>query len=138
MKTYSTDLRCKLAQTYERHLGSQRTLADAFGVSHSFVKKGLRRYRMPGQVVPKPHTRGPKPRLNAAAHAMLRDLARAQPDSTLEELCARLAAATGIQVSVPTMCRMRQRLGFPQKQSRSTAVNGIRRVSNRCTQPIKR
>jgi len=120
MKAYSTDLRCKLVQAYERHLGSQRALTDVFGVSHSFVKKVLRRYRMTGQLAPKPHVGSQKPRLDAAAHAVLRDLVGPQPDSTLEELCTRIAAATGIQASLPTMCRMRQRLGFPQKQSRST------------------
>lgn len=84
MKAYSTDLRCKLVQAYERHLGSQRALTDVFGVSHSFVKKVLRRYRMTSQLAPKPHVGSQKPRLDAAAHAVLRDLVGPQPDSTLE------------------------------------------------------
>jgi transposase len=131
MKAYSTDLRRKLVQACEQRLGSQRTLADAFGVSPSFVKKVLRRYRTTGQLTPKPLTGGQKPRLDAAAYAMLRDMARAQPNSTLEELCTRVAAATGIQVSVPTMCRILQRFGISRKRRIGCAANG-------CAQSIKR
>jgi transposase len=123
MKTYSIDLRRKLVQAYEHRLGSQRALADAFGVSPSFVKKVLRRYRTTGQLTPKPLTGGQKPRLDATAQAMLQGMVQAQPNSTLEGLCTRVAAATGIRVSVPTMCRVLQRLGISRKQSRSTPVS---------------
>src|SRR5262245_56003054 len=123
MKTYSTDLRRKLVQAYEHRVGSQRALADAFGVSPSFVKKVLRRYRATGQLTPKPLTGGQKPRLDATAQAMLQGMVQAQPNSTLEGLCTRIAAATGIRVSVPTLCRVLQRLGISRKQSRSTPVS---------------
>ena len=123
MKTYSTDLRRKLVQAYEHCVGSQRALADAFGVSPSFVKKVLRRYRTTGQLTPKPPTGGQKPRLDATAQAMLQGMVQAQPNSTLEGLCTRVAAATGIRVSVPTMCRVLQRLGISRRQSRSTPVS---------------
>jgi transposase len=138
MQSYSTDVRRQLVQAYERRLGSQRALANAFGVSPSFVKKVLRRYRTTGERTPKPPTGGQKPRLDAAAHGMLRGLVRAQPESTLEELCTRVAATTGIQGSVPTMCRMLQRLGLSRQQSRSTSVSRIRRTANRHTQPHTR
>jgi transposase len=121
MKSYSTDVRYQLVQAYQRRLGSQRALADAFGVSPSFVKKVLRRYRTTGHLTPKPPTGGQKPRLDAAAQAMLRGLVRARPESTLEELCTRVATTTGIQVSVSTMCRTLQRLGISRRQSRSTS-----------------
>ena len=45
MKSYSTDLRHKIVQAYTRRLGSQRALAELFGVSVSFVAKLLRRPR---------------------------------------------------------------------------------------------
>jgi len=121
MKSYSTDVRYQLVQAYQRRLGSQRALADAFGVSPSFVKKVLRRYRTTGHLTPKPPTGGQKPRLDAAAQAMLRGLVRARPESTLEELCTCVATTTGIQVSVSTMCRTLQRLGISRRQSRSTS-----------------
>jgi len=42
MKTYSTDLRRKLVQAYEHRLGSQRALANAFGVSLGCLKTPFR------------------------------------------------------------------------------------------------
>jgi hypothetical protein len=45
MAAYSIGLRQKIVQAYERRLASQHALADVFGVSLSFIEKGLRRYR---------------------------------------------------------------------------------------------
>jgi len=59
MTSYSTNLRQKIIHAYERHKGSQRTLADLFGVSLSFVEKVLRRHRRTGPVAPKPPVRIP-------------------------------------------------------------------------------
>jgi transposase len=124
MKAYPTDVRRQLVHAYQRRLGSQRALADAFGVSPSFVKKVLRRYRTTGYLTPKPPNGGPKPRFDVAAQAMLQSLVHMQPESTLEELCARLAATTGIQVSVATMCRQLQRLGLSRHQRCSASRRG--------------
>jgi transposase len=131
MKSYSTDLRQKIVQAYTRRLGSQRALAEMFGVSMSFVEKLLRRHRSTGDVAPKPHAGGQKRRLESAAETVIREAVRATPDITLEELCARVADTPGIRVSVPTMCRALQRLGLPRKKSRSMRVNATRRASSR-------
>jgi hypothetical protein len=42
MTAYSIDLRQKILRACERPLGSQRHLADVFGVSLAFVEKVLR------------------------------------------------------------------------------------------------
>jgi transposase len=131
MKSYSTDLRQKIVQAYTRRLGSQRALAEMFGVSMSFVEKLLRRHRSTGDVAPKPHAGGQKRRLESAAETVIREAVRATPDITLEELCSRVADTPGIHVSVPTMCRALQRLGLPRKKSRSMRVNATRRASSR-------
>jgi transposase len=131
MKAYSIDLRHKIIQAYERRLGSQRALADLFGVSVSFVEKLLSRHRRTGAVAPQPHTGGQKRRLEAAAEPVIHAAVRAMPDITLEDLCALVADAHSIRLSVPTMCRALQRLGLPRKKSRSTRVNGTRRASSR-------
>jgi transposase len=131
MNSYSTDLRHKIVQAYARQLGSQRALADLFGVSVSFVEKLLHRHRSTGTVAPKPHAGGHQRRLGAAAETVIRDVVHATPDITLEELCARVADTQGLRVSVPTMCRALQRLGLPRKKSRFTRVSGTRRPSSR-------
>ena len=74
MKAYPTDVRRQLVQAYQRRLGSQRALADAFGVSPSFVKKVLRRYRATGHLMPKPPNGGQKPRLDVTTQTMLQRL----------------------------------------------------------------
>jgi transposase len=101
-------------------MGSQRPLADIFGVSLSFVEKLLRRHRTTGAIAPKPPAGGQRPRLDAAAQAQVRQLVRDQPDAPLEELCAPAADMIGIRVSVPTMCRLVQRFGLLRKTNLST------------------
>lgn len=136
MKSYSADLRHKIVQAYARRLGSQRALADLFGVSVSFVEKLLRRHRHPGTVAPKPHAGGQPRRLAAGAETVIRDAVHATPDITLEELCARVADTRGLRVSVPTMCRTLQRLGLPRKKRRSTPVSATPHASSRCGRPL--
>ena len=131
MPPYSTDLRHKIVRAYERGLGSQRAVAALFEVSLSFVEKLLRRHRTTGQVAPKPHAGGQKPRLEATAQTRIQQWVQEQPDVALDELCTRVAEATGVRVSVPTMCRVLQRLGLPRKKSLSTRVSGTPRVSNK-------
>jgi transposase len=119
MKSYSLDLRQKLLSAHARRLGSQRALADLFGVSLSFVEKLLARQRRTGEIAPKPHRGGPARRLDATAEGLLRRWVQEQPDRTLAELGDRLAAAIGQRVSLPTLCRVLQRLGLPRKKSHS-------------------
>ena len=130
MAAYSIDLRQKILQAYERRLGSQRALAHLFGVSLAFVEKVLRQHRTTGTIAPKPHAGGPRPRLDETTHGMLRQWVHDEPDLTLHELCARIAVATGVRVSGPTMCRVLQRLGLPRNKSHSTRRSGTRRVSS--------
>jgi transposase len=130
MAAYSIDLRQKILRACERQLGSQRALADLFGVSLAFVEKLLRRHRMTGDIAPKPHAGGQRPYLDVAATARVRQLVHDNTDITLEELCARVAGERGVRVSVATMCRVLQRLGLPRKKSRSTPASATPRASS--------
>jgi transposase len=123
MASYSIDLRQKLLHAWERRLSSQRVLADLFGVSLSFLEKLLHHYRTTGAIAPKPHAGGQRPRLDAAADTLVRQLVHDNADLTLEELCARVADMRGVRVSVATMCRVLQRLGLPRKKSHSTRAS---------------
>ena len=131
MTAYSIDLRQRILRAWERRLGSQRTIADILGVSLAFVEKVLRQHRTTGNIAPKPHAGGQKSRLGAAAQAVIRRLMGANPDATLEELCTGVAVETGVRVSVPTMCRVLQRLGLPRKKSRSTPASVTPRASSK-------
>ena len=56
MAAYSLDLRQKILRAWERRFGSQRTIADVFGVSLAFVEKVLRQHRTTG-TMPRSPTR---------------------------------------------------------------------------------
>jgi transposase len=131
MAANSSDLRQKILSAYERRLGSQRALAHVFGVRLSFVEKVLRRYRSTGQLGPKPHAGGQKPRLDAAAQALVRQTVDAQPDATLAELCTHVADTAGVRVSLATMCRLVQHLGLPRKKNHSMPRSRTRPASSR-------
>jgi len=72
MAPYSLDLRQRQLPAHERWSGSQRALAELFGVSVSFVEKRLRRQRATGTVAPNPPGGGPSRRLDAADADWLR------------------------------------------------------------------
>src|SRR5215210_2931223 len=107
--TYSLDLRRKILAAHARGAGSQRAIAEFFGVSRSFVEKLLQHYRDTGDIAPKPRaaTRSTR-RLDEAARQRVRQWLQAQPDLTLAELADRLEQTCGIQASVPTLCRVLQ------------------------------
>jgi transposase len=50
------------------------------------------------------------PTADAGGQTVVRQMVQDDPDTTLAELCARLAASTGVRVSLATMCRLVQRL----------------------------
>jgi transposase len=131
MAAYSIDLRQKILHAYARQLGSQRALADLFGVSLSFIEKLFRRQRTTGDIAPTPHAGGQRPRLDATAAALGRRVVPDNVDLTLEELCARVAAEAGVRVSVATMGRVLQRLGLPRNKRRSTPASVIPRASSK-------
>lgn len=128
---YSTDLREKIVRAYDEQLGSQRAIAELFGVSRSFVEKLLARRRLTGEIGALPHGGGRQPHCKTRDIRMVRQHIKEQPDATLAEVCHRVHQEHGTSVSHSTMSRLLTRLGLPRKKSRSTPQNEIRRVSKR-------
>ena len=118
MRAYSNDLRERLVAAVERGDYPLRHLAQLFSVSLSFLVRLLQRKRGTGSVQPAPHAGGPTPKLDAAAHARLRDMVRAQPDATLAELRARL----GVSCSLMTIARALQRQRITRKKKTKHAA----------------
>ncbi len=131
MKPYSVDLREKILRAYDAHRGSQRALAALFGVSRAFVERLVQRRRRTGQIAPRPHAGGRKPRCDHAALAVVRQGLQEHTDATLAELCERLGQRRGLWVSVSTMSRLLTRLGLPRKKNRSMPPKGIHSGSSR-------
>ncbi len=98
---YSTDLREKIVRAYDEGLGSQRAIAELFGVSRSFVEKLLARRRSTGQIAPLPHGGGRRPNCDAKDLNLVRQCIKEQPDATLAEVGHTVHHEHGTLVSRP-------------------------------------
>jgi transposase len=118
MTPYSIDLRQKIIAALDRGVGSQRTVAELFGVSLSFVERLLQRQRATGTLAPRPHAGGPPRCLDETDERLIRQCLEQQPDLTLDELRQTLAQQNGKSVSRATLGRAVQRLNLPRKKRR--------------------
>lgn len=134
MRPYCRDLRDRVLAAIEASLLSQSEVAETFSVSLSTVEKWLRCHRETGRCAALPHAGGAR-RTLTDAEDFLREEVDRQPDVTLEELCARVAEAKGVKVSLSMMCRELQRLGLPRKKSPSMTASGIRHGYNAFVTP---
>jgi transposase len=91
--------------------------ARLFRVDLSTVSRWRRRARRGESLGEKPRS-GRPPKLDPARSPELRALVLTQPDATLPEHAARLAATTGIMLSPSHLSRLLRRLGLPLKKSR--------------------
>jgi transposase len=105
---YSNDLRRKLLEAWQQWDGTQRELAQLFGVSRGYLQKVLRRWRQTGDMDAPTYRHGPMSRIESGR---LTRLVAARPDATLAELGARLG------VSASAVCRRLQRLGLRLKKN---------------------
>lgn len=116
MKPYSKDFRTKIIETKQKTNESLQQIANRFGVSYSFVNRLLKRYEAVASVEPKPHSGGKPPLLNSQQIDILKQLVEEDNDATLQQLSIRLNEKTGIKVSIPTICRLLQRLDLTRKK----------------------
>lgn len=127
MAAYSQDLRDRILAALQAQAGTREGIAQAFGVSRSFVQKLWRRWRETGSSAAKPHGGGRRRALRNDGTRIRKEVRR-QADATLAELCERVQQAGGAQASPSMMYRELQRLRLPRKKSRSTPANGTRRA----------
>jgi putative transposase len=126
MKPYSQDLRERAIAALEAG-NTQAEVAAQFQIHKSTLEKWWYRWRDTGSCAALPPASGPERTLQAA-EKFLREEIKKQPDLTLEELCERVQEAKGLVASPSMMCRELKILKLPRKKSRSTTVNGRRRV----------
>jgi transposase len=117
----SNDLRRKLLEAYSRGEGTERALAERFGVSYGFVKKIRRQQLRTGKMEAVPYCPGRKARLGAPMRERLRSWLQQQPDLTLAELQEKLLHQARLRVSRPSIrVVLRKKMGLRLKRSRST------------------
>ena len=86
VKTYSHDLRERVAAACAGPGAKIQQVAARFSVSLLFTDKILRRSRTSGSVAELPRHPSPAPRLDAAGDQRLLACQRAQPDATLAKI----------------------------------------------------
>lgn len=123
---YSNDLRCKLREAWRQWDGTQPEWAQLFGVSRSYLQKGLRRWRQTGDMTAPVSRHGPGSRLEPARRLRL---VAAHPDATLAELGAHL------HLSASDGCRALQKVGLRRKRRRSTPPSATPRGTARSGGP---
>ena len=120
MKACSLDLRERVAAACQQPGRTIGAVAAQSSVSVSFVEKPLQRQRTRGSLAFLPLRGGPELSLDASNCADVVACLRQQPDATLGELCAWVAALGGPAVGPATMGRAVQALDRRRKQSAST------------------
>lgn len=115
MRTYSLDLRERVAAACDEGVLNRPEIAEQFHVSTSWIRRLLQRRQASGSLAPRPHAGGRAPCLTSARRQRLADLVAADPDATLAELARRLR----VPVSQSTLSRVLARLGLPRKKSPS-------------------
>ncbi len=119
MKPYSRDIRTKIIEASNNTNESTKQLADRFQVSYSFVNRLLRRYEATNSIEPLPHGGGKTPLIDSQQLNIVNQLVEEDNDATLQELSDRLQEKTDIKVSIPTMCRLVQKLNITRKKNTS-------------------
>ena len=138
MKPYSNDLRRKIVEAYDTGDFTQDELADLFGVSNASVRNFIRRKRNTGSSDALPHAGGRGATLTDAERERLRQIALANDDATLAELCRLSEKKFKKSMSCSAMCRLLQALDLPRKKSRSTLPSATLSESGRPESIIKR
>ena len=123
---YSQDLRERVIVAVRAKRQSLEQIAQTFGVSPATVDNWVRRWRETGRVAALPWAGGVKRSLRDCG-AVIRDEVRKQPDATLEELCERVEAVSGVRSNPSMMCRELARLDLPRKKRQFTTASVIRR-----------
>jgi len=153
MKTISLDLRERILTAYDAGKVTRAEVGQRFRVSEAMVKKLLQQRRRTGEIGPRHHRSGRKPRILAEHRERLRALLAQKPDLTLAEL----RAAAGLSCTLPAihyvlaamdLTYKKRRCMRPSKAGRTSPGRGaggagsragsIRRSSSSSTRPPPR
>jgi transposase len=125
MRAYSEDLRIRIVDAVDRHVGSQGQVAALCGVSRTLVKKLLRQRRETGSLAPKPHGGGHQPKLAGSKGEAVRTyILEVKDDASLAEVQYYVERRLKVAVSQATVSRLLQRLGLPRKKNASSQRAG--------------
>src|SRR5262245_26714778 len=125
-KTISLDLRERILAAYDEQKGTREEVASRFRVSTGMVKKLLQQRRHGGDIGPRHHRSGRKPKLLESHRKQLRSLLSKKPDLTLNELRSALA----LECTLPAIHYVLVELGLTYKKRRYGQPNSSERTSS--------
>jgi transposase len=99
MKTLSVDLRERILASYDAQEGTRDEIANRYRVSLGMVKKLLQQRRKTGDIGPRHHYSGRKPKILERHRRRLGRLLSRRPDLTLAEL----RKAVALSCSLPAI-----------------------------------
>jgi transposase len=112
-RALSTDLRERVLAAHERREGSQRVLAERFGIAVGTVNGWLQQAREGRRA---PRQGGRRRPLGGADPQVLAAMVAERPDATLAEYAGMLAARVGQRFSLAALCRALRRAGLRRKK----------------------
>ena len=119
------DLRERILSSYDKEEGTRQEIARRYRVSLGMVKKLLQQRRRTGDIRPRHHLSGRKPRILESHRKRMRALLREKPDLTLKEL----RAAVELDCTLPAIHYALVALGLTYKKRRSRPLSKSGRTS---------
>lgn len=115
-KPFSTDLRERVVQAYERANDSMARIAALFDLGPATVNRWVQQYRKTGCLEPRPHGGGPAPKVDEQGLSLLCALVAEQPDATRPEVAQLYEEERGVCLSAATVGRELRRVGLTRKK----------------------
>ena len=116
-KAYSNDLRQKLLEAHRGGEGSLAELAGRFHVSLGWAKKVSAAYSRTGNCERPVRRRGRQSKFSGEMRQQIAQWIAGQPDLTLHELQARLAAELRLKASVGRLWGVLREMGLRRKKN---------------------
>lgn len=127
MATISMDLRERILAAYDRGDVTREQVAMRFEVSLGFVKKLIQQRRHTGEIAPRHHLSGRKPKILVSHRREMKKLLAEKPDMTLEEL----RAALELDCTLPAIHYALEKMGLTYKKRHSGPASKIAKTSPR-------
>lgn len=120
---YSLDLRGKAIFAYENAEGTQKEIAEQFGIGYRTFKEWLSLKRTTGDIKPKEHiNRGPLPLIDDKGLLFIEKLVEKKPDILLSEIRDLYAKKFGIEVVLSTIFNSLNKLNLRRKKKSEYAI----------------
>ena len=120
---YSLDLRRKAVLAYEAGEGTQKEVAEQFGIGYRTFKEWLFLKKMTGDVKPKEHIhRGPPPIIDEKGLLFIKRLVEKKPDILLSEIRDLYAKKYMVEVVLSTIFNALTKLNLRRKKKSEYAM----------------